>query len=98
MRPERLTAPAADAASVLEHELRRLFQRDEISEIDKRRLEKLARAVTKAINKDCATIGLVSAALGAGGVDTPNFKRKLREYHQDFEPEPTGPAAMKEAA
>jgi hypothetical protein len=98
-RTERLTAPAADAASVLEHELRRLFQRDEISEIDKRRLLKLARAVTAESNRTDATLGLVAAALGAGGVQAPNFKRKLREFYQDFDPPtPSAPAQQKRAA
>jgi hypothetical protein len=97
-RPERLTAPAADAASVLEHELRRLFQRDEISEIDKRRVMKLAAAVTRATNKNHAELGLVAAALGIQGFSAPNFKRKMREFYRDWEPEPTGPAAQKKTA
>jgi hypothetical protein len=97
-RPERLTAPAADAASVLEHELRRLFQRDEISEVDKRRVLKLARALTEATNKNHAEIGLIAAAFGIQGFSAPNFKRKLREFYRDFDPEPTSPAAAQKIA
>jgi hypothetical protein len=97
-RPERLTAPAADAASVLEHELRRLFQQGEITELDKRRLLKLSRAVSTAINQDHATLGLVSAALGVDGVKSTHFKRKLREFYRDWEPDPTAPAAAKRKA
>jgi hypothetical protein len=36
--------------------------------------------------------------LGIQGFSAPNFKRKMREFYRDWEPEPTGPAAQKKTA
>jgi hypothetical protein len=92
-----LTAPAADAASVLEHELRRLFQGTEITELDRRRVLKLAKAVTTETNCVDAELGVLLSGFRVRGLRSPHYKRKAREFYRDWEPEPTGPAAMKAA-
>ena len=96
-RSERLTAPAANAASVLEHELRRLFQRDGVIDMEERRALKLAVALTKETNRVDAALGVIASGLCVDGVAAPNFKRKLREFERDWDPDPTSPTHAKAA-
>lgn len=94
---ERLTAPAADAASVLEHELRRLFAADGIVSVEEARALRLARALTHETNRVDATIGVIVTAFRVDGLSGPQFRRRLREFRRDWEPDPAGPAAKRAA-
>lgn len=94
---ERLTAPAADAASVLEHELRRMFRADGIVSVEEARALRLARALTQETNRIDDTIGVIVSAFRVDGLSGPTFQRRLREFHRDWEPDPAGPAAKRAA-
>lgn len=95
---ERLSAPAANAASVLERELTRTFQADGIVSFEERRLLKLARALCRETNRVDAHLSVLVAGFRIDGVCGPNFKRKLREVTTDWDPEPDGPVAAKKRA
>ena len=94
---ERLTAPAANAASVLEHEMRRLFSRDGVLDLDERRALKLSHALTRETNDLDAQVGVIVSGLHVRGLRSPQFARRLREYRRDFDPTPDGPATKKAA-
>lgn len=90
---EPLTAPAADAAHVLESELRQLFKRDGIVDLQERRALKLARALTLETNRVDANVRVIVSGFRVDGLRSGNFRRKLREFDRDWEPDPAGPAA-----
>lgn len=95
---ELMSAPAADAASVLEHELTRKFQSDGIVDFDERRLLRLARALTRETNRVDANLAVLMSGFRIDGIRGRQFRRKLREFDADFDPEPDGPAAKRKAA
>ncbi len=93
---ELMSAPAADAASVLEHELTRKFQADGIVDFEERRLLKLSRALTRETNRVDANLSVLVCGFRLDGIRSRHFRRKLREFDADFEPDPPGaPAAAK---
>jgi hypothetical protein len=93
---ERLTAPAADAASVLDHELRRVFGLDGVISADELRALRLSRALVRETNRIDAEIGVIVSAFRVDGLRSGHFRRKLREYDRDWEPD--GPATAKQRA
>jgi len=95
---ERLTAPAANAASVLDHELRRTFEADGVIDFQERRLLKLSGALNRHINEADAQIGVLLCGFRIDGIRGRQFKRRLREFDRDFDPEPSGPVAAKREA
>ncbi len=94
---ERMTAPAADGASVLHHELRRKFQADGVIDFEERRILKLSGEVTRSINEADEQLGVLLSGFRVAGLRSANFRRRLRRYDRDFDPEPDGPATAKAA-
>lgn len=95
---ERMTAPAADGASVLHHELRRRFSADGVIDLDERRLLQLSGAVTRSISEADEQLGVLLAGFRVNGLRSDHFRRRLRRWDRDFDPDPSGPAAMGNAA
>jgi hypothetical protein len=93
-----ITTPAADAASVLEHELRRMFDADGVIDFQERRLLKLSGALTRETNRVDASLRVIVSAFRIDGLRGPTFRRRLREFDRDWEPDPAGPAAAKREA
>lgn len=90
---ERMTAPAANGASVLHHELRRKFQADGAIDFEERRILKLSGEVTRSINEADAQLGVLLSGFRIDGLRSLNFRKRLRCFDRDFDPEPSGPAA-----
>lgn len=95
---ERMTAPAADGASVLFHELRRKFEADGVIDFEERRILKLSGEVTRSINEADEQLGVLLSGFRVDGLRSRNFRRRLRRFDADFDPDPAGPAAQKKAA
>lgn len=95
---ERLSSPSVDAAVTLDRELTRVFQRDGVIDFEERRLLKLSRALVGETSRVDANVEVLVSGFRIDGIRSRNFRRKLREFDRDFDPEPSGPAAAKAKA
>ena len=84
-RSARISAPAADAVSVLDFELRRMFGADGVIDFQERRMLNLSRAASLEIQCLDSELGIVGAMLEGKGLRGDNVQRKLREFRQEFD-------------
>ena len=84
-RSARISALAADAVSVLDFELRRMFGADGVIDLQERRMLNLSRAASLEIQCLDSALGIVSAMLEGKGLRGDNVQRKLREFRQEFD-------------
>ena len=95
---ERMTAPTADAASVLFHELRRRFNKDGVIDLEEKRLLRLSAEVSRSANEADEQLGVLLSGFRVDGIRSRQFKRRVREFERDWPPKPAGPAAAKREA